>query len=74
MKTITRTYQMSTTCHNDEVQLIPKITTEPNAVTTEEESGEVNEQGNHKSSLRKILKMLVDHFTNGKLTAYTFYY
>jgi len=38
------------------------------------EMNAIEEPENHEQSFREFLRLLADHFTNGKLTAYTFYY
>jgi hypothetical protein len=74
MKTITRTYQTASTSETDYIHHTPETTSEPKTETMEEAQEDIHEPEKHKLSFRSFLKMLVDHFTNDSLTAYTFYY
>jgi hypothetical protein len=74
MRTITRTSKTTTARPAADIRHTPKITRDLKNATAEDAQDDNNEQENHELAFRSFLKMLVDCFTNGKLTAYTFYY
>jgi hypothetical protein len=74
MKTMTRTSPTATASGKARIHHNPKINGELTTALAEDAQDDMNEQENHELSFRSFLKMLVDHFTNGKLTCYTFYY
>jgi hypothetical protein len=74
MKTITRTSKTTAASPAADILHTPKITGELKTGTAQDTQDDNSEQENHELAFRSFLKMLVDHFTNGKLTAYTFYY